>query len=359
MHRQILRGLGLTMLLALALAPPALGQPFGTPGRYLWGGGGDGYVEIPSSPAFNSGNQITIEFWQRFDSTENGCHTMVSKGQLDAIWVGHCRSVLRSYLRGWRNGFESGTIPIDGFPHHIAVTYDGHARRHYIDGELVGVLAESGPLVATGAPIRLLFDAQADAYRLYGGLIFELRWWSVARTQAQIRQTMTREIAGPMPGLVAVWHLRDDSNDAVGGHHGGWAIGTAQWVEQPAAFCYFADACFLGRFAVLVSWHKYGDPAADGHRELAGSGRGTAVAGASENSALFWFFDPPNWELLAKVLPACGLNGRYWVYSAATTDQHYALWVTDTFTNTTRVYVNFVGAPAPAITDSSAFATCP
>ncbi|MCP4658010.1 MAG: hypothetical protein GY856_21585 [bacterium] len=79
----------------------------------------------------------------------------------------------------------------------------------------------------------------------------------------------------------------------------------------------------------------------------------------SDDSGLFWFFDPDNWEMLVKVLDACGLNGRYWVFAAATTNVEYTLRVVDTETDSVVEYHNPLGTASPAITDTSAFATCP
>jgi hypothetical protein len=66
-----------------------------------------------------------------------------------------------------------------------------------------------------------------------------------------------------------------------------------------------------------------------------------------------------NIEMITKVLDACGLNQRYWLFAAATTDVEYTITVTDSKTNTTKTYFHAVGSPAPAITDTGAFATCP
>jgi hypothetical protein len=53
------------------------------------------------------------------------------------------------------------------------------------------------------------------------------------------------------------------------------------------------------------------------------------------------------------------LNGNYWVYSAATTDVHFVLTVTDTLTGQVKRYENPAGKAAAATTDSGAFPTCP
>ena len=72
-----------------------------------------------------------------------------------------------------------------------------------------------------------------------------------------------------------------------------------------------------------------------------------------------FFFGSDNWEILVKVLDGASINNRFWVFSAATTDVEYTLRVTDTETGQTRSYDNPLGNRAPAVTDTSAFATCP
>lgn len=105
-----------------------------------------------------------------------------------------------------------------------------------------------------------------------------------------------------------------------------------------------------GRFMVQVTWTDF-----QGH-----TGLGNVVPGASSNdSGLFWFFGPDNWELLVKVLGGCGVNGHYWVFGAAATDVGYTIQVTDTVTGAVRTYTNPLGTTSPAFTDTTAFGSCP
>ncbi len=103
-----------------------------------------------------------------------------------------------------------------------------------------------------------------------------------------------------------------------------------------------------GRFRVEVFWRDFKD----------NTGTGQVVLG-SEDSGLFWFFAPDNWEMLVKVLDGCGVNDHFWVFAAATTNVEYTLQVTDTATGEVREYTNRLGISSPAITDTGAFATCP
>lgn len=109
------------------------------------------------------------------------------------------------------------------------------------------------------------------------------------------------------------------------------------------------DLCLRGgRFRARISWTDYAGR----------TGAGWAVPYATE-SGMFWFFDGDNIEFVVKVIDGCELNSRYWVYAAATTDVAYTLTVTDTLRDATQTYTNILGTASPAITDSSAFATCP
>jgi hypothetical protein len=104
-----------------------------------------------------------------------------------------------------------------------------------------------------------------------------------------------------------------------------------------------------GRFKVEVAWKDF-----DGH-----TGAGQAVPFGSDDSGLLWFFAPENWEMLVKVLDGCKLNGHFWMFSAATTTVEYTLRVTDTRSGVVKEYFNPLGTAAVAITDTSAFGTCP
>jgi plastocyanin len=103
------------------------------------------------------------------------------------------------------------------------------------------------------------------------------------------------------------------------------------------------------RFKVEVDW-----------RNATGSGQGTGVdLPFAPDSGVVYFFSPDNLELLIKVLNACPLNNRYWVFFAATTNVEFTLTVTDTQSGRTKVYFNPLNRSAPPVQDVEAFATCP
>ena len=62
---------------------------------------------------------------------------------------------------------------------------------------------------------------------------------------------------------------------------------------------------------------------------------------------------------MVKTVNACGFNNRYWAFSAGTTNVFYRLEVLDVRAGVNKIYFNYPGPPAPAVTDTAAFATCP
>ncbi len=102
------------------------------------------------------------------------------------------------------------------------------------------------------------------------------------------------------------------------------------------------------RFQVEVDWTTQ-----------EGSGSGHVDPFQSADSGLFWFFSPNNLEMLVKVLDGCAINGRVWVFAAASTDVEYTLRVLDTETGVEKRYLNIAGNAAAAITDTDAFEACP
>ncbi len=79
----------------------------------------------------------------------------------------------------------------------------------------------------------------------------------------------------------------------------------------------------------------------------------------TDDSVNFYFLDPHNLEFLIKVLDGCTLNDHYWVFFAGTTNVDFTVTVTDTQEGVSTQYTNPQFQPADAVTDTTAFATCP
>lgn len=102
-----------------------------------------------------------------------------------------------------------------------------------------------------------------------------------------------------------------------------------------------------GRFEVRADWNRTG-----------GSGMATPIALDSvgvSRGGLFWIGDPANPEILLKVLNGCRINGHYWVFYSAGTNQGLEITVRDTVTGDLWTSTNPRGTLAPPVADTRAF----
>jgi hypothetical protein len=330
----------------LCLRGLAAAQPFGAWPVYT--GTTGKYIEVPSSADLNPAGAITIEAWVGV-TTPGTCKSLLGKQYTTSYWVGICGGTLRSYLAGAASLKDGGTVPANQATH-IAVTYDGASRRHYINGEEVAVFAQAGALPGNAMPLRIGSDVAFDVQP--SGLIDEVRLWSVARTVEQIRGSINVPITSAQPGLVAVWSLDAGAADVVGGHNGA-VVGGLGFLTFPVAVTCGANtattACLNTHFSVNI---QFRDPNTDITSDA------QLVDCPNPDSALFWFFSSNAWEVMVKTIDACGFNDRFWAFSAATTNVFYRLNVADVRGGANKIYFNYPGPPAPAVTDTAAFATC-
>lgn len=103
-----------------------------------------------------------------------------------------------------------------------------------------------------------------------------------------------------------------------------------------------------GRFTVQVVWHTAAGAAGEGH-----------PVALTRDTGYFWFFSPGNVEMILKVLDACAVNGRYWIFAGGLTDVGVDIVVVDQQTGQTRTYTNPQGHPFQPIQDTVGLAGCP
>ena len=220
-------------------------QPTPTPNRVLELDGTNSFVELPPN-IFNELTEATVEFWARWDRLDGpGWKRPFSYGggpQHDfsvATRGGGLWFVICDAQAGLQDLFVPDVLWAKEWVHVAAVSGRG-GMRLYLNGMLVGNNSYPGSFAATkdGGLNRIgktVVPTDNDRDPPFKGGLDEVRVWSVAHTEAQIRETMFQRLTGQEPGLAGLWNFDNVENgvvkDATSGAHHGRLTGNAKIVE--------------------------------------------------------------------------------------------------------------------------------
>jgi hypothetical protein len=115
--------------------------------------------------------------------------------------------------KNWREISSSADVtPNTWF--HAAVTCTATEMKMYINGVQDATATLTAPMGASTARI-VLGDSPTWPGRLFNGKMSELRFWNVAKTQAEIAVDMTSTLTGIEEGLVAGWKMNEGAGTNV------------------------------------------------------------------------------------------------------------------------------------------------
>jgi len=115
------------------------------------------------------------------------------------------------------NGLDTSTVTTtdtynDGAWHHVSGVYDGSTLKLYVDGDLVQQASVSGtPTLDTKDLNMGAFDDGSGATQFFNGKLDEVRVWTEARTDAEIRANYDQQLSGSEPNLEAYYRFDDDA----------------------------------------------------------------------------------------------------------------------------------------------------
>jgi len=174
-----------------------------------------------------SGNQLTVEALVKLDGsgpyvTGQSANDIVSKhnGANDANYVlrpDHCEITTS-------NGHFYSKIDLPAFSkdsfYHVAMTYNGSFMRFYVNGCLFSEVPATGQLITNNYETtigQLASNPTALGIEQLYGFADEIRIWSVARTQEQIKTNM-HQLANPttQTGLLAYYNFEGNTNNIQG-----------------------------------------------------------------------------------------------------------------------------------------------
>lgn len=115
--------------------------------------------------------------------------------------------------------------------------------------------------------------------------------------------------------------------------------GTSKPSNTARAATFRADTtCFVDNQRLCLAGGRF-DVSVRFRNQHAGGTEGIAQAEpGTDQTGLFWFFEPENIELIVKVLDGRPANGSFWVFYGGLSDLELWLTITDTITGATRTY---------------------
>lgn len=194
----------------VAFNNPSLGAPSG----YALYFKNDDYVDLGTTSLLNRTDQFTIEVWyrpiekyvgaatfSRYDGGVAACYALHTGHNGDN--VSRYEFLMETYIR------STNSIILDSWTH-IAAVYSYGTTKLYCDGILQGESISGaqidnlrtliGNLMINGEPVRGAM-----------GMIDDVRFWGVARTETEIMDNKDSTLTGEEAGLVGFWNFDEGS----------------------------------------------------------------------------------------------------------------------------------------------------
>lgn len=202
-------------------------------------------IGILDSPELNPNSALTIEAWINVEewAASIWAGTILSK-QATSPDQGYGMTVGEYGRIEFNHSIDEGWVAVNtpqilglNTWYHIAGVYSGSSMKLYVNGILQSSIDCSGtPTTSEGVVINL-GDNPTWTGRLFTGVMDEVRVWEVARTEQEIQENMTIELAGTETGLIAYYPMNEGTGTTIGDASGNNNTGTllnmeeASWVD--------------------------------------------------------------------------------------------------------------------------------
>ncbi|NCC51186.1 MAG: hypothetical protein EOM20_08220, partial [Spartobacteria bacterium] len=167
-------------------------------------GGGD-YAQGTGS--LTNASAVTLEAWVKHRSLGSVIQRYLTLGdEVAVIRYDPSGDGLHFYINtdGTFKSLQVSGVLTTGRWRHVAGTWDGAAMRLYCDGREIASQEPGGTLNAPSGAVMLSHSAET-----LDGHLDEVRVWSTARTGAELRENMHRELTGSESGLAYYWKLNE------------------------------------------------------------------------------------------------------------------------------------------------------
>ncbi|MDR1415574.1 MAG: DUF5126 domain-containing protein, partial [Odoribacteraceae bacterium] len=165
-------------------------------------------------PLYMDMSELTYEVWVRRREPQSFIVSTIMgiddpKSMLLCIYDNGVGAYAGTWLWGPRAELETW--------YHIAFVYDGSMLRLYVNGKQEASAPRSGYIDISikypGDPAFMI--GQSIGARYFDGEMNDIRVWSVARTQDQIRANMFGAVDPSTPGLIANWRFDDGEGTVI------------------------------------------------------------------------------------------------------------------------------------------------
>ncbi len=238
------------MALIMALAAPVTSVAQAPTNKVLSLNGTTSFVTVPSSPDLQNPSGITLEAWVFLRQPPQNGMQLLHKGdgesgnsrqsyQLqwirDADSVGQGASIrFLAFLQDGSYGYVDAPVPLLSWTH-LACTFSSADKsvKIYVNGIAVKTNANlKAGLRQTDLPLRI-GRAEFPYTGFANALMDEVRIWSRAKLDSEIRQQMYCRLGDGESGLAASWSFEDGTARDVTGHgHDGKLEGGASVVPD-------------------------------------------------------------------------------------------------------------------------------
>lgn len=210
-------------------------------------GSGD-YVDLPESQSMTTfTDKITMEAFINIDTypTSNDCSVLNTGNQTD--YSLNVTNTGRLFVRLYRLNptatldLYSNTVLSKSTWYHVAYVYDGSTARFYINGELDAVSQQSGNLGNSPQSEHIAIGANyynGSYVSFFDGKVDELRIWSDARSQTEIRSAMCDDLGvNDRNNLVGYWQFEAGGTDSSPNSNHGLLQGDAHIIAEVVTVC--------------------------------------------------------------------------------------------------------------------------
>jgi hypothetical protein len=222
------------------------------PAPVLTFNGTTAYVDLGEPLSLEITGPITLEAWVRPTSTTQ-LQNIIARGYATGpggeifLRIVFGTYQVGSFMEGKSFGVASSSVPAQDLNNwvHMAGVYDGEKWRLYRNGEL---LSENPAPGGGGFPIRARWAIGAKGgggERAFNGNIRDVRIWSIARTQQQLRDSMDDPPDKDEEGLAGHWPMEEGKGRRIVDRSGNEAHGfvhNAPWGPSNAPPSQATDA---------------------------------------------------------------------------------------------------------------------